>query len=116
MHAAPLPPRRRLLVDRLDRIADTVAIAARARGIALQSIAVGMGLSGAAMIIAAVGYLPPVAGALLQEAVDVAVILNALRVLSGETAPLPLTDRAAVSRVVDEHGRLRALLVVGRPR
>jgi heavy metal translocating P-type ATPase len=99
-----------LLVDRLDRVADAVAIAARARGIALQSIAVGMGLSAAAMIVAAVGYLPPVAGALLQEAIDVAVILNALRVLSGETAPRPLTDRAAVGRVVEEHGRLRALL------
>ena len=33
------------------------------------------------MIVAALGYLPPVAGALLQEVIDVAVILNALRVL-----------------------------------
>jgi hypothetical protein len=39
----------------------------------------------------------------------VAVILNALRVLSGETAPELLTDRAAVGRVVEEHGRMRAL-------
>ena len=99
-----------LLVDRLDRIAEAVTLAIRSRGIALQSIGVGMALSSMAMVVAAFGYLPPVAGALLQEAIDVAVILNALRVLTGETAPRPLTDRAAVSRVVEEHARLRSLL------
>ncbi len=99
-----------LLVDRLDRIAEGVAIAIRARGIALQSICAGMGLSGAAMIAAAFGHLPPVAGALVQEAIDVAVILNALRALTGVAAPKPLTDRAAVDRLVEEHARLRALL------
>jgi heavy metal translocating P-type ATPase len=99
-----------LLVDRLDRIVETIGIAKRARGIALQSILAGMALSGAAMVVAAFGYLPPVAGALLQEAIDVAVILNALRVLTGEAAPAPLTDRSAVSRVVEEHAQLRALL------
>jgi heavy metal translocating P-type ATPase len=99
-----------LLLDRLDRIAEAVAIAARARGIALQSIGVGMALSGMAMVVAAAGYLPPILGALLQEVIDVAVILNALRVLTGETAPRPLTDRDAVGRVVAEHARLRSLL------
>jgi heavy metal translocating P-type ATPase len=99
-----------LLVDRLDRIVEAIGIAKRARGIALQSILAGMALSGAAMVVAAFGYLPPVAGALLQEAIDVAVILNALRVLTGEAAPAPLTDRSAVSRVVEEHAQLRALL------
>jgi iron-sulfur cluster repair protein YtfE (RIC family) len=99
-----------LLVDRVDRVADAIAIATRARGIALQSIGVGMALSASAMIVAAFGYLPPVAGALLQEAIDVAVILNALRVLTGEATPRPLADRAAVGRVVEEHARLRALL------
>lgn len=44
---------------------------------------VGMGLSLAAMIVAAFGYLPPVASALLQEGVDLAVILNALRARRG---------------------------------
>ena len=71
-----------LLVDRLDRVADAVAIARRALRIATQSIAVGMSLSGVAMIAAAFGYLAPVAGALTQEAIDVAVILNALRALT----------------------------------
>jgi cation transport ATPase len=42
-----------------------------------------MGLSFAAMAVAAFGYLPPVAGALLQEVIDLAVILNALRALHG---------------------------------
>ena len=69
-----------------------------------------MGLSGAAMIAAALGFLPPVAGALLQEVIDVVVILNALRVLVGAAPPRPLTDRAAISRVVEEHASLRILL------
>jgi heavy metal translocating P-type ATPase len=99
-----------LLIDRLDRVPEAVHLAVRARGIALQSILVGMGLSVAAMVVAALGYLPPVAGALLQEAIDVAVILNALRVLAEGRPPRPLTDRAAIHRVVAEHARLRALL------
>ncbi|WP_328288535.1 heavy metal translocating P-type ATPase [Paracoccus lichenicola] len=70
-----------LLVDRIDRIAMGVEIARRARGIALQSVAAGIGLSVAGMIAAALGYLTPVQGALIQEGIDVAVILNALRAL-----------------------------------
>ena len=42
-----------------------------------------MGLSLAAMAAAAAGYVPPIAGALLQEAIALAVILNALRALRG---------------------------------
>jgi heavy metal translocating P-type ATPase len=72
-----------ITVDRLDRVAEALAIARRARRIALESVLAGMGLSLAAMLVAAAGYLPPVAGALLQEAIDVAVILNALRALAG---------------------------------
>jgi heavy metal translocating P-type ATPase len=71
-----------LMLDRLDRLVDALAISRRSRYIALQSVLVGMGLSLAAMIVAAFGYLPPLAGALFQEAIDVAVILNALRALS----------------------------------
>ncbi|HYN19667.1 MAG TPA: heavy metal translocating P-type ATPase, partial [Thermoanaerobaculia bacterium] len=70
-----------ITVDRLDRLAEALQIARRARGIALQSVLAGMGLSLAGMIAAAAGYLPPVAGALFQEGIDVAVILNALRAL-----------------------------------
>ncbi|HLW92520.1 MAG TPA: heavy metal translocating P-type ATPase, partial [Roseiarcus sp.] len=72
-----------ILVDRLDRVSDAVTIAKRARAIALQSIIAGMGLSVLAMCFAAIGFLPPIAGALTQEAIDVAVILNALRALTG---------------------------------
>jgi heavy metal translocating P-type ATPase len=70
-----------LLVDRLDRIVPAIEVARRARFIALESVYIGIGLSTIGMIAAALGYLTPVEGALLQEAIDVAVILNALRVL-----------------------------------
>jgi P-type E1-E2 ATPase len=72
-----------LLVDRLDRLAEAISIARRARRIAIQSVFFGIGLSTLGMVAAALGYLTPVAGALIQEAIDVAVILNALRALSG---------------------------------
>jgi heavy metal translocating P-type ATPase len=76
-----------ILVDRLDRVSDAVTIARRAYGIALQSILIGMALSGIAMLAAALGYLTPVAAALIQEAIDVAVILNALRAQSAGGRP-----------------------------
>ena len=72
-----------LMHDRIDLLVTGVDIARRARGIALQSIAAGMALSLVGMAAAAAGLLPPIAGALLQEAIDVAVILNALRALGG---------------------------------
>jgi heavy metal translocating P-type ATPase len=70
-----------LLVDRIDRLCAGIEIAHEARRIALQSVGVGIGLSVLGMIAAAFGYLSPVQGALLQEVIDVAVILNALRSL-----------------------------------
>jgi heavy metal translocating P-type ATPase len=70
-------------VDRIDRLGDALAIGRRSLAIARQSVVAGMGLSLAAMVVAALGHLPPVAGALLQEGIDVAVILNALRALRG---------------------------------
>jgi P-type E1-E2 ATPase len=70
-----------LLVDRLDRIVPAIAIAQRSRRIALQSVYVGIGLSILGMFGAAFGYFTPVQGALLQEAIDVAAILNALRAI-----------------------------------
>jgi heavy metal translocating P-type ATPase len=72
-----------LLVDQLDRVLPAIQIARRSRTIALQSVVAGMGMSIAAMIAAALGYLPPVEGALLQEVIDVLVIFNALRALRG---------------------------------
>ncbi|NND90492.1 MAG: cadmium-translocating P-type ATPase [Granulosicoccus sp.] len=70
-----------LLVDKVNRLLPGLEIARRSRRIALQSVFAGIGLSVAGMLAAAFGYLTPVQGALLQELIDVAVILNALRAL-----------------------------------
>jgi P-type E1-E2 ATPase len=72
-----------LLVDHLDRILPAIQIARRSHRIALQSVVAGIGLSFVAMIAAALGYIVPVEGALLQEVIDVAVIFNALRAMRG---------------------------------
>ena len=72
-----------VVVDRADRIPFAVRVGRRSLDIARQSVVVGLGLSVGAMGIAALGYLPPVWGALFQEVIDVAVILNALRALRG---------------------------------
>lgn len=94
-----------ILVDRLDRVADALVIAKRTRGIAVQSIVVGMTLSGVAMAFAASGWLSPVAGAVIQEGIDVAVILNALRALlpgrrwgQGAMPARPWSDEPGASR------------------
>lgn len=72
-----------LLVDSLAPLPEAIRIAKASRAIALQSVLVGLGLSLAGMVAAALGALTPVQGALLQEAIDVAVILNAMRALAG---------------------------------
>ncbi len=68
-----------ILADDVTRVADVIRISKRTMRIARQSIRVGLGLSAVAMGVAAAGHIAPVAGAVLQEAIDVAVILNALR-------------------------------------
>ena len=68
-----------LLADDVTRVEDAVRIGQRTVAIARQSIIAGLLLSGVAMVVAALGFIPPTAGALLQEGIDVAVILNALR-------------------------------------
>ena len=72
-----------ITVDRVDRVADALHAGRRALHIARQSVLAGMALSLVAMLVAALGYLPPVAGALTQEGIDLAVIINALRALHG---------------------------------
>ncbi len=99
-----------LTVDRLDRLAEAMAIATRSRVIARQSVLLGMGLSLAAMIVAAFGALAPAPGALLQESIDVAAIGNALRALRpGRDRPVALHgEQAAMSeRFATEHHHLR---------
>ena len=106
-----------LLVDRLDHVPKAIGIAHRSRAIALQSILVGMGLSGLAMAAAAAGALSPVAAALIQEAIDVAVILNALRALGpgrdrllGRAAPAAAGDMQHQHHDVDRDlDRLREI-------
>ena len=70
-----------IVVDKLDRVADALRIARHSRKVALQSVGIGMGLSFVGMIAAALGYLGPVEGALAQEVIDAAAVLNALRAL-----------------------------------
>jgi soluble P-type ATPase len=85
--------------------------ARRARRIAFQSIVAGLVLSGVAMIAAAFGYLTPVAGALTQEAIDVAVILNALRALTPGWRPGHATMQPAAAKALQqEHLQLDATL------
>ena len=68
-----------ILTDDPSRVAAAIRISRRTMRIARQSIWVGLGLSGLGMAAASAGWLAPIPGALLQEGIDVAVILNALR-------------------------------------
>jgi heavy metal translocating P-type ATPase len=93
-----------LVVDRLDRLVEAVEIAQRTRSIAIQSMWMGMGLSLVAMGGASLGLLSPVLGAVAQEAIDAAAILNALRALRGrrDTAR-PRLPVDVVSALRSEH-------------
>jgi len=99
-----------LTVDHLGRLGEAAVAARRTRRIALQSVLAGMGMSLAAMGAAAAGLLPAVWGALLQEGIDVAVILNALRALRpvAATGRLTAADVALTRRFRAEHQSIRA--------
>jgi soluble P-type ATPase len=98
-----------ITIDRLERVAEALAIARRARRIAIQSIMAGMTLSVIAMLIATTGVLPPVAGAILQEGIDVAVILNALRALGPQPGSVPRPeDQKLVAAVGRDHEAVQA--------
>ncbi|MEP6491734.1 MAG: heavy metal translocating P-type ATPase [bacterium] len=92
-----------ILIDSLDRVVEAIDIGRRTIRIARQSIWVGLGLSGGAMIVAAFGGVPPLIGAGMQEVIDVAVILNALRT-SIEPLSSRIRQRARVVRA-DPPGR-----------
>jgi len=68
-----------ILIDDLSRVVEAMRVSRRTMHIARQCIAVGLGLSAVGMVAAAMGGLAPTAGALLQEGIDLAVIVNALR-------------------------------------
>ncbi|HWS46112.1 MAG TPA: heavy metal translocating P-type ATPase [Acidimicrobiia bacterium] len=98
-----------LTVDRLDRLGEALVVARRSRRLAVQSVVWGIGLSGTAMVVAAFGYLPAAWGALLQEAIDVAVMLNALRALHSDARVrrLDAEDAALTRQFSAEHRVLR---------
>jgi len=96
-----------ILADRLDRVGEAIVIAQRARHIAVESIVAGMSLSLLAMLAASVGWLAPVAAALVQEVIDVAVILNALRALRSGKQHVRHQIPAAIGRELHyDHVRL----------
>ncbi|WAC66920.1 heavy metal translocating P-type ATPase [Agrococcus sp. SL85] len=82
-----------IVPDDLSRVADLVAIARRTSAVARQSVVAGIAISVALMLIAATGAIPAAVGALLQEAIDVVAILNALRAGAG-SLPRPHPRRA----------------------
>ncbi len=95
-----------LTVDRIDALGDAILIARRSKRIALQAVLIGMGLSLVAMVAAAFGLLPPAAGAVVQEVIDVLAIGIALRaVLPGavHTIAMPAEDIATAVRLRAEH-------------
>lgn len=83
-----------LMDNMLGRVDELLHIGQRMRRIALQSAVGGMALSVGGMLLAAFGYLPPVAGAISQEVIDVAAVLNALR---AAWSPGALTDYKGVT-------------------
>lgn len=101
-----------ITVDRLDRLPEAIRIAHRSRSIAVQSVVAGMAMSIVAMLVATTGVLPPVAGAILQEAIDVIVILNALRALGGGLEKVPVVPGWSElgPRLAEEHRELAPTL------
>jgi P-type E1-E2 ATPase len=68
-----------ITVDNVERVADTIAIGRRMVSVARQGIFFGIGASLVLMVVAGMGFVPPVAGAMLQEMLDLVTIINALR-------------------------------------
>ncbi|MGE5830076.1 MAG: heavy metal translocating P-type ATPase [Micromonosporaceae bacterium] len=102
-----------LTVDRIDALADAILIARRSRRIAWRAVTVGMGLSLAAMIAAAAGQLPPAAGALLQEFIDVAAIgiaLTALLPARVHTITMTTADIATARQLYAQHRAIRPIV------
>lgn len=102
-----------LTVDRIGALADAILVARRARRIAMQAAGMGMGLSLAAMVAAALGLLPPAAGALVQEVIDVLAIAVALRAVLAprrRTAVLPPADVALLQRLHLEHRAVHPII------
>jgi heavy metal translocating P-type ATPase len=102
-----------LTIDRIDALADAILVARRSRKIGLLAVVAGMGLSAVAMIAAAAGLLPPPAGALLQEGIDLAAIAIALTALlpaRTHTVAMTAADIATTHRLYAQHRDVRPLI------
>lgn len=102
-----------LTADRVDGLADAILISRRSHRIARRAAALGMALSVVAMVPAAAGLLAPAAGALLQEAIDVAAIAMALTALlpaRAHTVRLTPADLVAAQRLYAQHNSIRPLV------
>ena len=102
-----------LTVDRIGALADAILVARRSRRIAVQAVAIGMGLSIVAMLAAALGLLQPALGAVVQEVVDVLAIAIALRAVlppRSRTSAMPAADVALMQRLHIEHRAVRPVM------
>ena len=102
-----------MTVDRIGVLADAILVARRSRRIAVQAVVIGMGLSLVAMAAAALGLLPPAAGALVQEVIDVLAIGIALRAVlppRSRATVMPAADIAMVQRLHLEHRAVRPVM------
>ncbi|MFZ1670844.1 MAG: heavy metal translocating P-type ATPase, partial [Candidatus Nanopelagicales bacterium] len=102
-----------LTVDRIGALASAITIARRSQRIALQAVVIGMGLSGLAMVAAALGYLPPAVGALLQEVIDVLAMGWALRAMAPGRQPtleVSAADSALIKRIEADHNQVRSVV------
>jgi heavy metal translocating P-type ATPase len=88
-----------ILVDSLAKLVDAVSIGRHTLRVALTAIWIGIGLSIGLMIVAMTGLIPAVVGALVQELVDLATILYALRALSGPSTVLPPAPARPSTRI-----------------
>ena len=91
-----------IVADDISKVADAVDIGRRTLRVALGSIWLGIGLSVVLMLAAAFGFIPAVAGALTQELVDLAAILNALRALGGGRTAERVAARRPAAETVEK--------------
>jgi heavy metal translocating P-type ATPase len=89
-----------ILVDSLEKIVDAVSIGRHTLRVALTAIWIGIALSVGLMLVAMTGVIPAVAGALVQELVDLATILYALRALGGPSHALAAAERRSPTAAV----------------
>jgi len=88
-----------ILKDSLAKVVDAVSIGRHTLRVAYAAIWMGIAISIALMLVAATGVIPAVAGALIQELVDLATILYALRALTGPPSGLDESQSTHAERV-----------------